>query len=796
MKKKKLSCLLICFLLIANTLTFSQGTNATTNYYLIPDSGLFLNDIVVKNTKRNKPKYSRKNNPAVDLMKEVIAQKKKNDARRQPNYAPFKVYKKINTALDNVREEKLKAMFRVFPEMKNQKERSPISEEYILPLNIDENVYRANAFVKRAKTQEWLEGAKSVGFTNLLTVEDAVNKAMQSTFRDLDIYQNQMSLMNRSYTSPIADNATLFYKYYLVDTVKVDSIDCIHLFFTPMNSLDYGFNGDIYIVKDSTYAVRQLKLRLPRHHALNFAQGLWITQNYVQMPNGGWAMKNEDFSIKIYFFKNMQGLFIHKNTAYFNASDTISDSLSVVNPEERVTKRAMAAIKSRDELFWDINRQKPLSDKEKKVLSMFDTIMQKPGVKPVIYISKSLAENYFETSPLGKPSYFDIGQIHSIFSGNSIEGFRMRLGGQTTSHLSPYIFAKGWLAYGFGDNRFKGMANLAYSLKPVMYGVNDFPKHYISATYRYDLESPTDPFLQYDKDHFIYLLNFRSNMMRTYNRTIAFDYEYETPFYLTISANASYKTMESAGAMTFKPNLEGSDFVKEINASTVTLRVRFAPGEEFAVGKDGRVSLNDNAPVFTLSHTMGINGFMGSDYTSNLTEIGAFKRLRLSSWGYFDAYAKAGTQWNQVPYPLLIVPKANTSIVMQKDAFSLLNTMEFLNDRFLSADLTYHLEGKLFNRIPGIKYLKVKEVFGFKALWGGLSALNNPNIMQSKNLFELPSPSTQQAVSVMNPNVPYMELSVGLYNILKFARIDYVHRLNYKDLPGAQRWGIRVGIDW
>lgn len=783
--------LLITLFLGSFAVCIGQGVtkpteSVTQKYTIIPDSGFTLMEVEIKPQKqRNKERYKRKNNPAVIIMQTAIRNKEQNDARKRIDFLPFKVYRKIDTSLDNVVDDKLKGLYKLFPEMRNHTEQTPVdalSDEYVLPLNIDESAYKAQTLIKRSKMQKSLEGSTSIGFTNLLTLEDAVNRSMQNAFSDMDIYENQILLMNNSYMSPIGDNATRFYKYYVVDTVTIGTNECVHLFFTPMNSLDFGFNGDIYLTNDSALAVRQLKMRLPRHHALNFAQGLWVTQDFEQMPGGGWALSNDDFAIKLYLFQNMQGLFIHRNTSYFDYNKEVAQSNDSVKAE-----------KSND-LFWDAYRKMPLSDREKNVVAMFDTIMQKPGVKPTVYIGKSLVENFFETAPLGEPSYFDIGPIYSTLSGNNIEGLRIRLGGQTTANLSPHLFVKGWVAYGCRDQRFKGMGNIAYSFKPCKHGINDFPKHYISATYRYDLESPTDQFLAFDKDHFMYLIRFKPNLLRTYNRTAALDYEYETDFNLTTSLNATYQNLEAAGSMIFQPNTAGAAPLHDITHSSVKLALRFAPGEEFIADKERRVNVNDEAPVISLSHTMGISGFLGGQYNSNLTELSIFKKVRFGSWGDLDTYIKGSIQWNQVPYPLLIIPVSNNSMFVQKNTFSLLNTMEFLNDRSLSVDLTYHLEGKLMNQIPLIKKLKIKEVFGFKMLWGGLSEMNDPYRTSSDKIFSFPSIS-EQGVSVMNPQIPYMEFSVGLYNILKFMRIDYVHRITYRDLPGAQRWGIRLGVD-
>ena len=194
--------------------------------------------------------------------------------------------------------------------------------------------------------------------------------------------------------------------------------------------------------------------------------------------------------------------------------------------------------------------------------------------------------------------------------------------------------------------------------------------------------------------------------------------------------------------------------------------------------------------MFSLSHTMGFNGVFGGQYSYNYPELHIYKRFWLNSWGKLNCNLKGGVQWSQAPYPLLMMPAANLSYIVQKGCFNLVNNMEFLNDRYASADIEWDLAGKIFNRVPLLKKLKWREVVGFKTLWGGISDKNNPFLEKNQNsalLMEFP-----EGCTVMNPNRPYAEFSVGIYNIFKFFRVQYVRRLNYLDLPTANRDGVRL----
>ena len=220
-----------------------------------------------------------------------------------------------------------------------------------------------------------------------------------------------------------------------------------------------------------------------------------------------------------------------------------------------------------------------------------------------------------------------------------------------------------------------------------------------------------------------------------------------------------------------------------------------APGETFVNTKQRRIPVSFDAPVFTLSHTAGFKGVLGGEYNYNLTEIGLYKRFWFSSWGKIDMFVKGGAQWNKVPFPLLIMPAANLSYILQRETFNLINNMEFLNDRYASLDVSWDLNGKIFNRIPLLKKLKWREAIGFKMLYGHLTDKNNPmKHPGDSELFLFPTRDGRPTSFVMDPKTPYMECSVGIHNIFKILHIDYVRRLNYLDHPDANKWGVRFMV--
>ena len=236
-------------------------------------------------------------------------------------------------------------------------------------------------------------------------------------------------------------------------------------------------------------------------------------------------------------------------------------------------------------------------------------------------------------------------------------------------------------------------------------------------------------------------------------------------------------------------NEDGSlTHLNSFNKTELGVQLRYAPGERAYNGRAGRESpfnLSKDAPIFKISHQMGFKG-LGGDYRYNHTEISAEKRIWLSSFGHIDALVKAGKVWDKVPFPLLILPNTNQSLTIQPEAFNMMNAMEFVTDQYVSWYLTYYLKGWILNRIPVVKWLKLREVVSFSGVYGNLTDKNNPDL--TPGLFRLPDGTMEMG------NTPYMEFSVGLENILKVLRVDYYRRLTYLDNPGIKKGGFRIAL--
>ncbi len=760
----------------------------TINVQLSPDNVL-LEQVVIK---PKKEKYSRKNNPAVEFMKKVIAHKKA-QVLEENDFYQYNKYEKMKMSINDLTPEKLeKGIYKKYAFLKDQVEVSETTKKLILPISIQETASQT-IFRKDPESKKTIiKGKNSNGIDEFFSTGDMLGTVLKDVFADINIYDNEIRLLQQRFVSPIGDNAIAFYKYYLMDTIMVNNRECVHLSFVPQNSQDFGFSGHLYVLKDSTYAVQRCTMNLPKKSGVNFVNSMDIVQQYEQLPNGNWVLADDNMTVELSWNKKDNPAFslqVERTTKYTEYSfDPIEQRLFRLKGD--VIKEADMLSKS-DE-YWAEVRQVPLTKTESTMDIFVNRLEQIPGFKYVLFGAKALIENFVETD---NPSKVDIGPVNTMISSNYIDGTRFRLSAMTTANLNKHWFLNGYGAYGLKDHKWKYSGTLTYSFNPRDYVVWEFPKHYISATYSYDVMSPMDKFLFTDKDNVFLSLKTTTVDQMSYMRDAIINYELEGQNGFGVKAMLRHRNDEPCGKLEYLKNDAQQTKVHDITTAEASLTLRYAPGESFVNSKQRRIPVTLDAPILTLTHTTGIKGVLGSDYNFHRTEASFWKRFWLpSSWGKVDCSLKAGAVWNTVPFPLLILPEANLSYITQRETFCLINNMEFLNDRFASLSLSYDMNGKLFNRIPLLKNLKWREMFRVRALWGTLTDKNNPFKSSNPDLFRFPTRDGKYTSFVMDPKVPYIEGSVGIYNIFKLLHIEYVHRFTYRDNPGINKNGIRFMV--
>lgn len=755
---------------------------------LLKPTAFEISEVVVKPKRK---KYTRKDNPAVELIKKVIAHKNDNRIEAKPEYQT-EVYEKLSLSLDNFNPNLDKNKFlKKFKFIKNYLDTSEFNGKPILTVSVRENLsdfyYR-----KSPKAEKTIVRAKRMqGIDKTLDDGGGITSNLEEIFKSINIFDNNIPILLNRFVSPLSSTlATTYYHYYIMDTLDVGGDKCVDLAFVPANSESYGFTGRLYITLDGNYAVKKVLLNTPANINLNWVDKLRIEQEFKQMPDSTWVLDQENTFVNFYVVKGTQQLYAHQLRNYDNYNFNVQNADSVFGLLGALHVLPEATVQP--DTFWIHNRPIPLKEKEDALKDLLGQLRKVPAFNAIIKTAEILITGYIPTANDKKVTKFDFGPMNTTFSANHLEGFRMRVGGMTTANLNPYWFASGYLAYGTNDRKIKYNLKLTHSFTKKEYHEGENPVNNLSFIQEYDVYTPGQDFLFTSKDNIFVAWKVGEPVTKMqYIRKSVLQYEKEWLNGLTWKSWIMNQNNEAAGTLQYIKRDESGNLyhIKDFTTSEIGTQLRFAPGERAYNGRSGKESvfnLSKDAPVFKLSHQLGIKGVLGGDYNYNHTEISAEKRIWLSSFGHIDAQVKAGKVWDKVPFPLLILPNTNQSITIQPEAFHMMNALEFVTDQYVSFNATYYLKGWILNRIPGIKWLRLREVLSFNMIYGGLTDKNNPTL--TPGLFLLPD-GTQPLGST-----PYMECSVGLENIFKILRIDYYRRLTYLDHPDIKKGGIRIAL--
>lgn len=755
---------------------------------LLKPTAFEISEVVVK---PKREKYTRKDNPAVELIKKVIAHKNDNRIEAKPEYQT-EVYEKLSLSLDNFNPNLDKNKFlKKFKFIKNYLDTSEFNGKPILTVSVRENLsdfyYR-----KSPKAEKTIVRAKRMqGIDKTLDDGGGITSNLEEIFKSINIFDNNIPILLNRFVSPLSSTlATTYYHYYIMDTLDVGGDKCVDLAFVPANSESYGFTGRLYITLDGNYAVKKVLLNTPANINLNWVDKLRIEQEFKQMPDSTWVLDQENTFVNFYVVKGTQQLYAHQLRNYDNYNFNVQNADSVFGLLGAL--HVLPEATAQPDTFWTHNRPIPLKEKEDALKDLLGQLRKVPAFNAIIKTAEILITGYIPTANDKKVTKFDFGPMNTTFSANHLEGFRMRVGGMTTANLNPYWFASGYLAYGTNDRKIKYNLKLTHSFTKKKYHEGENPVNNLSFIQEYDVYTPGQDFLFTSKDNIFVAWKVGEPVTKMqYIRKSVLQYEKEWLNGLTWKSWIMNQNNEAAGTLQYIKRDESGNLyhIKDFTTSEIGTQLRFAPGERAYNGRSGKESvfnLSKDAPVFKLSHQLGIKGVLGGDYNYNHTEISAEKRIWLSSFGHIDAQVKAGKVWDKVPFPLLILPNTNQSITIQPEAFHMMNALEFVTDQYVSFNATYYLKGWILNRIPGIKWLRLREVLSFNMIYGGLTDKNNPTL--TPGLFLLPD-GTQPLGST-----PYMECSVGLENIFKILRIDYYRRLTYLDHPDIKKGGIRIAL--
>jgi len=725
-----------------------------------------------------KTRYRNKNNPAVELIRQVIAHKDSNRMESY-DYTEYKQYEKLEFSFINVNPKlSEKKGYRKYKFLLDNRDTTNFPGKSLLPVYLEEKLTQTYYRKNPEKTKKIIEGEKKVNIVNFVD-EEGVNSYLNRMYAEVDIYSNNIFLMTNQFLSPISDGAPSFYKFFITDTIEVDHKKMVELSFTPRNGNDMLFEGLIIITLDGRYAVQKARLSINKNINLNWVKSMSADLSYEKNPDGRYHLSKSDMKASFGANKNRdKGIFGERTISYQNYLINVPKPDSVYAGESTVTVKN--ALQQGDQFWSDSRGRDTLTGIEANVYKNIDSLQTMPSYKRTMEIINLFAVGFKSFGPV------EVGPLGALYSFNGVEGSRVRLGGRTTPDFSSRYYFETYGAYGFKDQNFKYLLSAAYAFNNK--SIYTFPENYIKASVQHEVNIPGEELAFRQADAFF--LSFKRGVDDKYLYNNYYRLNYVNEFENHLSYNFEFKNRRQtpAGSLYFIDQSQNS--VHAITTTELAVNLRYAPHEQLVQGKLYRITIPNKYPIINFDYREGIKGFFGGSYNYQNLRLRIDKRFYLSQLGFADVTVEGGNLFGQVPFPLLIIHQANQTYTYDPNSYNLMNFLEFVSDHYAGMNIDYCLNGFILNKFPLLKKLKLREYVSFKVLYGGVRNENNPAL--NPNLLEYPVGQNGVPITYTLGKSPYTEGSIGIGNIFKIFRVDLVERFNYMNNPNTTRFGIRT----
>lgn len=767
------------------TKTIAAGVPQELNVQLKPSAAV-LNEVVVRGTKL--PRYKNKDNPAVALIRQVIEHKEQNRPESY-DYVAYDKYEKMAFSFSNLSEKfKNRKVFRNYQFLFKTQDSTAAGGVNILPIYLEERLAREYYRKTPEKRKTVPLGTKQVQFDKHFIDNEGLSTYFNRMYQDVDIYANNVALLGNLLLSPIADNAPTFYQYFITDTLRQHSPPLIELSFSPRVKGAMLFKGKLYVTLDGHYAVQQADLSVDRRINLNFVKSLDARLEFAPNPDTRYHLSKSLLAIDFGLGSNKGSGFYGERTVAFTNYQVNKPEPASLYESPAPAAATLDSVNNRPAGFWQQNRPDSLSQVEKAIYKNVDTLQTIKSFQRSLELFTFLFSGYKGFGP------FEVGPANTFYSFNPVEGFRARLGGRTTPELSKRLYFETYGAYGFKDEKWKYFLSATYSLNNK--SVYTFPQNFVRASVQREVKIPGQDLDFVQEDNFLLSFKRGVNDKYLYNDVYRLDYVHEFNNHFSYALGLKKWRQAPAGGLYFRNSLPGTapdglpgTPVTALNTTELNLTLRWAPKETFYQGKLYRIPIQSPFPVFTARFATGLKGVLDGEYHYQNVALNATKRFYLSQLGISDVVLEGGYTFGQVPFPLLTVHRANQTYSYQLNSYNLMNFQEFSSDHYASLFIDHNFNGLLFNRLPLLKKLKLREVASIKLLYGGIREENNPETHPA--LYQFLRDAQGRPTTFALGRQPYAEASVGLANIFKLFRVDVVRRLAYLDNPNVAEWGLR-----
>ena len=701
-------------------------------------------------------------NPAHPIVRNILKNKDINNREKLEAYE-YELYNKVEFDLNNLTDEFMeRKIFKPFEFVFNNLDSS--EDKVFLPVFMTENI--SNFYYRKTPKmeKEIIHAARVSGIEN-----NSVNQFLGDMYQNVNIYDNNIIVFGKSFVSPLSNSGFAFYKYYLEDSTLIDDKWCYQIKFQPKRKQELTFHGDFW-ANDTTYAIKRVAASIPEDANINWIQGLKVVQEYDEVEDEVWMLTNDQLVIDFNIADKTMGFYGRKNTSY--------KDFVINTPREEEFYKGISDIivdkdaSQKDTKYWENKRHLNLTENEKAVYQMVDSIQNVPQFRTIADLITLFVSGYKQ---IGK---FELGPYYTLYSFNPVEGHRFRLGGRTSSSLSKKVLLEGYVAYGIRDERIKYGGGASFML-------NRQPRMLLTFSGKRDVEQLGQADGAFREDNVLSSL-FRRNPANKLTGVVEAKVDFEREWFYGLSNRLifSHRVLSPLGALRYEranDNLRAPiTSINHLINTEFTLYTRFAYKEKYVSGDFERVSLGTKYPTLELALSTGLPGILGAQFEYQKVVFRIRDKVRFGPFGYAKLGIEAGKFWGDLPYPLLQLHQGNETFFYDESAFNTMNFFEFVSDEWTSASISYHLEGLFFNKLPLLRKLKWREVISAKGVIGNYNQTNDDILIRPENTYVLTK--------------PFFEGAIGIENIFKVLRVDGLWRLSYLDNPNIVKFGIRAKI--
>ena len=716
-------------------------------------------------------KTSKKNNPAIDILRKIWERKKKNGLR-QFNHYQYDKYEKIEFDINSIDSAFMKnKIFKNVEFIFQHVDTSAITGKNFLPIFINETMSKVYGDNEKSRTKDVLQANKYSGFGN--ANNDGVNAFLKDLYADYDIYNNYLKFFDKDFVSPLSRTGIQVYNYVLADSTFIDKKWCYNIVYYPRRKNELTFKGDFW-VNDSTFAIKSINMEASKSANINWVRDIYIEQEFDVLNDSVFLLKRDHMMTDFALTKKegSNGMYGKRTTMFKNHE--FNQPKDDKFYREDVNKFDKEIYTKTDE-YWEENRFESLNSNEKGIYEMLDTLKTVPKIKRIYNLVSILGSGYVQ---VGK---FDIGPIFSTLGYNDVEGQRVRFGGRTYFGPNDPWRIQGYTAYGFKDDKVKYGINARVML-------NKKNRFIVSLGNRRDVEqigvslTTSNDVLGRSFASSSFFSSGTNNKLTNVNLT-NLGFEIEPVKNLVFESSFSYRTLSSASSEFKLDYFTDNSYTitsNKITQSEVNFLINYTPKRKMVGYGVDRIDVDLNYPRFFVSYSQGLKGVFDSDFNYSKLQLYYRQPLLIGGFGRLFSTLEIGKTFGAVPLSLMGIIPGNQSYFIIDNTYNLLNYYDFVADQYTSLHLEHNFNGKLFARVPLLRKLNWREIIGVKAVYGSVS---------DENIALNASGQSYQA-----PVNGYYEYSAGIGNIFKVMRIDGAWRGSYFNVPDARKFTIRVGF--